>query len=241
MIIAKHLSKTYNKRKVVKDVSFDVDRGEIVGLLGPNGAGKTTSFYMIIGIVQPDSGGQILLNNQNICDLPIHVRSNLGIGYLPQEASIFRTMTVTENIMSILEIHIKNKTQRLDRLEELLDDFSITHIRNSVASQLSGGERRRLEIARLLATNPSYILLDEPFAGVDPIAVREVREIIYKLKAKNIGVLITDHNVNETLKTVDKTFVISSGLVICSGTKEEIITNELVKEVYLGKDFSGIH
>ena len=140
---------------------------------------------MIIGIVQPDSGGQILLNNQNICDLPIHVRSNLGIGYLPQEASIFRTMTVTENIISILEIHIKNKTQRFDRLEELLEDFSITHIRNSVASQLSGGEGRRLEIARLLATNPSYILLDEPFAGVDPIAVREVREIIYKLKAKN--------------------------------------------------------
>ncbi len=240
MIIAQHLSKTYGKRKVVKDVSFSFDRGEVVGLLGPNGAGKTTSFYMIIGIVESDVGGQVLLNGKNISNLPIHIRAQLGIGYLPQEPSIFRSMTVTQNIMSILEIHIENKTKRLDKLEELLNDFSITHIRDSVSSSLSGGERRRLEIARLLAINPSYILLDEPFAGVDPIAVREVRDIIYKLKNKNIGVLITDHNVHETLKTVDKTYVIHNGSVICSGNKTDIINNDLVKEVYLGKDFIGI-
>ncbi len=240
MIIAQHLSKTYGKRKVVKDVSFSFDRGEVVGLLGPNGAGKTTSFYMIIGIVESDVGGQVLLNGKNISNLPIHIRAQLGIGYLPQEPSIFRSMTVTQNIMSILEIHIENKTKRLDKLEELLNDFSITHIRDSVSSSLSGGERRRLEIARLLAINPSYILLDEPFAGVDPIAVREVRDIIYKLKNKNIGVLITDHNVHETLKTVDKTYVIHNGSVICSGNKADIINNDLVKEVYLGKDFIGI-
>jgi lipopolysaccharide export system ATP-binding protein len=240
MIIAQHLSKTYGKRKVVKDVSFSFDRGEVVGLLGPNGAGKTTSFYMIIGIVESDVGGQVLLNGKNISNLPIHIRAQLGIGYLPQEPSIFRSMTVTQNIMSILEIHIKNKTKRFDKLEELLNDFSITHIRDSVSSSLSGGERRRLEIARLLAINPSYILLDEPFAGVDPIAVREVRDIIYKLKNKNIGVLITDHNVHETLKTVDKTYVIHNGSVICSGNKADIINNDLVKEVYLGKDFIGI-
>ena len=240
MIIAQHLSKTYGKRKVVKDVSFSFDRGEVVGLLGPNGAGKTTSFYMIIGIVESDVGGKVLLNGKNISNLPIHIRSQLGIGYLPQEPSIFRSMTVTQNIMSILEIHIENKTKRFDKLEELLHDFSITHIRDSVSSSLSGGERRRLEIARLLAINPSYILLDEPFAGVDPIAVREVRDIIYKLKNKNIGVLITDHNVHETLKTVDKTYVIHSGSVICSGNKTDIINNDLVKEVYLGKDFMGI-
>ncbi len=240
MLATYNLNKTYNKRQVVKDVSFCFERGEIVGLLGPNGAGKTTSFYMVIGIIQSDKGGKVLLDNKDITSLPIHIRSKLGIGYLPQESSIFRNMTTADNIMAILQLHLPNKKQRKDRLDELLNDFSIAHIRNSLSSALSGGERRRLEIARLLAINPNYILLDEPFAGVDPISVNEVRDIIIKLKNKNIGILITDHNVHETLKTVDRSYVIYNGSVICSGTKEQVIANPQVRQVYLGENFTSL-
>lgn len=231
-----HLQKSYKERLVIKDISLSIKQGEVVGLLGPNGAGKTTSFYMIVGLIKADSGA-ILLNNEDITKFPMYQRSRLGIGYLPQETSIFRNMSVEDNIYSILEITERKKIVRKRRLEELLDDFSIQHIRKSPATALSGGERRRVEIARALAMNPKFILLDEPFAGIDPIAVSDIMKIIKQLKNKNIGVLITDHNVRETLSIVDRAYIVYSGSILVSGNSSDIINNKKVKEVYLGEDF----
>lgn len=231
-----HLQKSYKDRLVIKDISLEIKSGEVVGLLGPNGAGKTTSFYMIVGLVKPDNG-KIILNGNDITHFPMHDRAKVGIGYLPQEASIFRNMSVENNIYSILEIIEKNKKERIRKLKELLEDFSITHIRKSIGSALSGGERRRVEIARALASNPSFILLDEPFAGIDPIAVNDIMNIIKKLKEKGIGVLITDHNVRETLAIVDKAYIVYDGKILISGNKDDILNNDKVKEVYLGNNF----
>lgn len=230
------LKKIYKDRTVVKDISISVNSGEVVGLLGPNGAGKTTSFYMIVGLVKAD-GGKILLNDNDITQFPMYERSKIGLGYLPQENSIFRGMTVENNILSILEIVEKNKKKRLERLEELLNEFSIQHIRKSIASTLSGGERRRTEIARALASNPKFILLDEPFAGIDPIAVSDIIGIIKQLKDMGIGVLITDHNVRETLSIVDTAYIVYDGYIIASGSSSEIVNNKEVKRVYLGENF----
>ena len=221
----------------LRDVSFSLYSGQVVGLLGPNGAGKTTSFYMLVGLVKMDRGC-ILLDHQDLSDLAMHQRARHGIGYLPQEASIFRKLTVAENIMAILQTRKDlNKDQRKARLEELLQDFNITHIRNSLGMSLSGGERRRAEIARALAAEPSFMLLDEPFAGVDPISVGDIKHIIEKLKARGIGVLITDHNVRETLAICEKAYIVSEGAVIAEGTADDILNNELVRKVYLGDDF----
>ena len=231
-----YLQKSYKDRLVIKDISLEIKSGEVVGLLGPNGAGKTTSFYMIVGLVKPDNG-KIILNGNDITHFPMHDRAKIGIGYLPQEASIFRNMSVENNIYSILEIIEKNKKERIRKLKELLEDFSITHIRKSIGSALSGGERRRVEIARALASNPSFILLDEPFAGIDPIAVNDIMNIIKKLKEKGIGVLITDHNVRETLAIVDKAYIVYDGKILISGNKDDILNNDKVKEVYLGNNF----
>lgn len=231
-----HLQKSYKDKNVINDISLEIKSGEVVGLLGPNGAGKTTSFYMIVGLVKPDKG-KIILNGNDITNFPMHDRAKVGIGYLPQEASIFRNMTVENNIYSILEIIEKNKKNRIKKLKELLEDFSITHIRKSIGSSLSGGERRRVEIARALASNPHFILLDEPFAGIDPIAVNDIMNIIKTLKQKGIGVLITDHNVRETLAITDKAYIVYNGTILISGTKEDILTNDKVKEVYLGNNF----
>jgi lipopolysaccharide export system ATP-binding protein len=237
LLEVKHLAKSYNKRQVVRDVSFSLYSGQVVGLLGPNGAGKTTSFYMLVGLVKMDRGC-ILLDHQDLSDLAMHQRARHGIGYLPQEASIFRKLTVAENIMAILQTRKDlNKDQRKARLEELLQDFNITHIRNSLGMSLSGGERRRAEIARALAAEPSFMLLDEPFAGVDPISVGDIKHIIEKLKARGIGVLITDHNVRETLAICEKAYIVSEGAVIAEGTADDILNNELVRKVYLGDDF----
>lgn len=237
MLYAKHLAKAYNGRQVVKDVSLHVAAGEVVGLLGPNGAGKTTSFYMIVGLVESDAG-QILLGEQDITGLPLHARARLGIGYLPQEASVFRKLTVVENIMAILEVRQDlNKKQKQDKLESLLQDLHITHIRDGKGMSLSGGERRRVEIARALAANPRFVLLDEPFAGVDPISVIDIQKIIEHLQAQGIGVLITDHNVRETLGICERAYIISEGQVIAEGSPEVILNDELVREVYLGQDF----
>lgn len=233
----KHLAKNYNKRWVVKDVSFEMKSGEIVGLLGPNGAGKTTSFYMVVGLVRMDKG-EIHLDQLDLSDLAMHERARKGIGYLPQEASIFRKLTISENIMAILETRKDlNKQQRQQRLSELLADFKITHIKDSLGMSVSGGERRRAEIARALAADPKFMLLDEPFAGVDPISVGDIKDIIRTLKDRDIGVLITDHNVRDTLAICERAYIVSEGSVIAEGTPQEILENEIVREVYLGEDF----
>ena len=239
---ARHLKKAYGSRKVVHDVSVQVDKGEVVGLLGLNGAGKTTSFYMIVGLVRGD-GGQILIDGQDVTRLPIHKRSRMGLSYLPQEASIFRKLSVAENVRAILELQTDAqgaplKSAALEkRLDELLNDLRVGHLRDSPAMSLSGGERRRVEIARALATNPRFILLDEPFAGIDPIAVIEIQRIIAFLKQRGIGVLITDHNVRETLGICDHAYIISEGRVLAEGTPEEIVANADVRRVYLGEHF----
>lgn len=237
----KHLAKNYNKRWVVKDVSFSMQSGQIVGLLGPNGAGKTTSFYMVVGLVRMDKGEIHLdhLDHLDLSDLAMHERARKGIGYLPQEASIFRKLTIAENIMAILETRRDlNKQQRQQRLNELLNDFKITHIKDSLGMSVSGGERRRAEIARALAADPKFMLLDEPFAGVDPISVGDIKDIIRNLKERGIGVLITDHNVRETLAICEKAYIVSEGAVIAEGTPQEILENETVRQVYLGEDFT---
>jgi lipopolysaccharide export system ATP-binding protein len=239
---ARHLKKAYGSRKVVHDVSVQVDKGEVVGLLGPNGAGKTTSFYMIVGLVRAD-GGQILIDGEDVTRMPIHKRSRMGLSYLPQEASIFRKLSVADNVRAILELQTDAQGRALSsadvekRLTELLADLRVEHLRDSPSVALSGGERRRVEIARALATDPRFILLDEPFAGIDPIAVIEIQRIIAFLKERGIGVLITDHNVRETLGICDHAYIISEGRVLAEGTPEEIVANPDVRRVYLGEHF----
>lgn len=235
-IEAKSIGKSYGDKRVIHDVSIKIHKGEIVALLGPNGAGKTTSFYMISGIVYPDEG-HIYISGEEITYHPMHIRANLGMGYLSQESSIFKDLTVEENIMAALEIVEKSVEKRQKRLDELLEDFSITRLRKSKSVALSGGEKRRLEIARSLATNPDFILLDEPLAGVDPVSVHEIGDIINKLKNKGLGVLITDHNVREAFRIVDRAYILSGGGIIKEGSPDEIMQDELVREVYLGKDF----
>jgi len=235
-LVVENLRKKYKARIVVQDISLEIDSGEVIGLLGPNGAGKTTSFYMIVGLV-PLDGGRILLDGKDLSHLPIHQRARLGISYLPQEPSIFRKMTVAENIRSILELQKLTAAQIEEQLESLLQELHITHIRNNMAVSLSGGERRRVEIARCLATSPNFILLDEPFAGIDPIAVLDIQKIIRFLSERNIGVLITDHNVRETLGICDRAYIVNEGRVFAAGKPSEIIHNESVREVYLGRDF----
>ena len=230
------LFKKYHKRMVVDNVSIQVKQGEIVGLLGPNGAGKTTSFYMIVGLIKPLSG-KIFLNEKNITQQPMYKRARLGIGYLAQEASVFRQMSVEDNIRSVLQFTSYSRSERKDRLETLLDEFGLQKIRKNKGIQLSGGERRRTEIARSLATNPKFILLDEPFAGVDPIAVEDIQNIVYKLKEKNIGVLITDHNVHETLAITNEAYLLLEGKVFKLGTPKELADDEVVRKVYLGTNF----
>ena len=236
---ALHLKKTYKKRTVVSDVSISVESGSIVGLLGPNGAGKTTSFYMIVGIVSSEDG-QVLLDNEDITEKPMHERARAaGLGYLPQENSIFRKLTVYQNLMGVVElIPGLNKQEKENRVNELLDEFSVGHLRNNTGMSLSGGERRRVEIARALAASPKFILLDEPFAGVDPISVGEIKEIIVHLKNRGIGILITDHNVRETLDVCERSYIVNAGKIIAQGSAEEVLANDKVKQVYLGKDFS---
>ena len=234
---ATHLAKSYNSRQVVRDVSIEVESGQIVGLLGPNGAGKTTTFYMIVGLVPLDHG-EIMLDQTQLTFQPMHERARQGIGYLPQEASIFRKLTVYENIMAILETRKElSSQQRESDADALLDEFNINHIRNSAGMALSGGERRRVEIARALAANPKFILLDEPFAGVDPISVGDIKHIIQHLKQRGIGVLITDHNVRDTLDVCEKAYIVSHGELIASGTSSQVLENKKVKEVYLGEEF----
>jgi len=232
----KGLVKRYKNRTVVNGVTVEVKQGEIVGLLGPNGAGKTTTFYMMVGLIQPNEG-EIYLNDEEITREPMYKRAQKGVGYLAQEASVFRTMSVEDNIRSVLEMTKFSKEFQRDRVEELLEEFSLTHIRKSKGIQLSGGERRRTEIARALAINPKFILLDEPFAGVDPIAVRDIQEIVAKLKYKNIGILITDHNVHETLSITDRAYLLFEGDIMKSGTAEELADDPDVRRVYLGDDF----
>ena len=236
LLSVQNLQKTYNKNKVVKDISLNVESGEIVGLLGPNGAGKTTSFYMIVGLVAADHG-QIKIDQKDITRMPIHLRSRLGISYLPQEASIFRKLNVSQNILSIIELTEKSKNKQQEKLNSLLSELNIEHIRQNTAVSLSGGERRRVEIARCLATNPKFILLDEPFAGIDPIAVLDIQTIISQLKEKGIGVLITDHNVRETLGICNKAYIVNQGKIFASGNPNELIENKNVREIYLGKNF----
>ena len=233
---ANNIVKQYGNRIVVNGVSFEVNQGEIVGLLGPNGAGKTTSFYMVVGLVTPDSG-EILLEQQNITREPIFKRAQLGVGYLPQEASVFRTLSVEDNIKAVLELTPLSKSEQSEKLESLLDEFGLTARRKYVGSHLSGGERRRTEIARALATNPKFILLDEPFAGVDPIAVEDIQRIVEQLRTKNIGILITDHNVQETLSITDRAYLLYDGKILKSGTAEELAADEVVRKVYLGQNF----
>lgn len=234
---AENLVKNFRSRKVVNQVSISVKSGEVIGLLGPNGAGKTTSFYMMVGLIPTDSG-HIYLNEQNITHIPMHQRARLGIGYLPQEASVFRKLSVTENIMAILETRQDlDRSQRKQRLQELLDDLQIDHIRDNTGISLSGGERRRVEIARALAAEPGFILLDEPFAGVDPISVLEIQRIIQQLTERNIGVLITDHNVRETLGICQRAYIMSAGQVIAEGSPEAVLNDKQVKDVYLGQNF----
>ena len=233
---AEHLVKIYKGRRVVNDISVEVEQGEIVGLLGPNGAGKTTSFYMIVGLIQPNDG-RIFLENDEITGLPMYKRAKLGIGYLAQEASVFRKLSVEENILAVLEMTKLPKTQQKEKMESLLEEFSLTHVRKNLGMVLSGGERRRTEIARALAVDPKFVLLDEPFAGVDPIAVEEIQTIVAKLKTKNIGILITDHNVNETLSITDRAYLMFEGRLLKAGTAEELAADEQVRKVYLGSQF----
>jgi lipopolysaccharide export system ATP-binding protein len=234
---ANNLVKTYKSRTVVNDASFYVNSGEVVGLLGPNGAGKTTSFYMVVGLVKTDKGS-IQLDDIDITRLPMHARAQRGLGYLPQEASVFRKLSVEDNILAVLEAKKElNKEQRQEKLEALIDDLQIDHIRHNIGMSLSGGERRRVEIARALASQPSFVLLDEPFAGVDPLSVIEIQKIVKHLIERNIGVLITDHNVRETLGICNRAYILSSGKIIAQGTPEEILSNKEVREVYLGQDF----
>jgi lipopolysaccharide export system ATP-binding protein len=235
-LIIKNISKQYGGRQVVKDASFEIESGQVVGLLGPNGAGKTTSFYMVVGLVTPDQG-QILLNDLNITQYPMYKRARAGLSYLAQEPSIFRKLSVEENILVALEAHGHNSQESRERLETLLQDFRVNHIRHSKGFSLSGGERRRVEIARALAGNPHFILLDEPFAGIDPIAVADIQNIIRDLKAKGIGVLITDHNVRETLGICDYAYILKDGQIQVTGTSEEIANSELAKKFYLGENF----
>ena len=230
------ISKSYRKRNVVKEVSFEVSQGEIVGLLGPNGAGKTTSFYMIVGLIQPDSG-KVFLDSKEITNIPMYKRAQMGIGYLPQEISVFRKLSVEDNIKAILEMTKLSKIEREEKLEKLLSEFSLSHVRKTKGNQLSGGEKRRTEIARALATDPKFILLDEPFAGVDPIAVEDIQSIVSELKKRNIGILITDHNVQETLAITDKTFLMFEGSILKAGTPEVLAQDEMVRKVYLGQNF----
>jgi len=231
-----NLLKSYRKRLVIRDVSMTLGRGEVVALLGPNGSGKTTCFYSIAGLVMPE-GGQVVIDGRDVTALPMYRRARLGIGYLPQEMSIFRGMSVEDNIMAILEIAVPDRRARREKLEELLSEFSIEHLRRAPALALSGGERRRAEIARCLAAGPKYVLLDEPFAGVDPIAVGEIRHLVADLKKRGIGVLITDHNVQETLQIVDRAYILHDGKVLMSGTTQEVIQDENVRRVYLGNSF----
>jgi lipopolysaccharide export system ATP-binding protein len=233
---AENLIRTYGKRTVVRGVSFDVKQGEIVGLLGPNGAGKTTSFYMVVGFIKPTEG-HVYLNDDEITDLPMYRRAQKGIGYLPQEPSVFRKLTVEDNIRAVLEMTRLTRAEQDRKLEELLDEFNLHKVRKGNGDTLSGGERRRTEIARALATNPSFILLDEPFAGIDPIAVEDIQYIVARLKTKNIGILITDHNVQETLSITDRAYLMFEGAILKAGTAEELAADEMVRKVYLGKHF----
>ena len=235
-LVVENLKKSYKARKVVQDISLTIKSGEVVGLLGPNGAGKTTSFYMMVGLV-PLDGGRILLDGKDLSHMPIHMRARMGLSYLPQEPSIFRKLTVSENILAVLQLQDIRQEDMEEQLESLLEELHITHIRGSAAISLSGGERRRVEIARCLASNPSFILLDEPFAGIDPIAVIDIQKIIRFLTARNIGVLITDHNVRETLGICDRAYIVNQGHVFASGIPDEIVENQSVREVYLGKNF----
>ena len=232
----RNLRKSYRKRLVIRDVSIDVTRGEVVALLGPNGSGKTTCFYAIAGLTMPD-GGVVSIDGRDVTTYPMYRRAKLGIGYLPQERSIFQGLNVEDNILAILEIVEKDRTKRRERLEELLDEFSIAHLRRTPSVALSGGERRRCEIARSLAANPKYLLLDEPFPGIDPIAVGDIRDLVMDLKNRGIGVLITDHNVRETLEIVDRAYILHDGGVLMSGTAEEVVRDENVRRVYLGQSF----
>lgn len=233
---AESLVKKYKRRTVVNDVSVEVSQGEIVGLLGPNGAGKTTSFYMIVGLIKPNDG-QIFLDKENITSLPMYRRAKKGIGYLAQEASVFRKLTVEENLMAVLEMTKKSKAEQKEKMEALIEEFSLSHVRKNKGMVLSGGERRRTEIARALAVDPKFVLLDEPFAGVDPIAVEEIQTIVAQLKNKNIGILITDHNVNETLSITDRAYLMFEGKLLKAGTAEDLAADEQVRRVYLGKHF----
>lgn len=233
---AENIVKKYKNRAVVQGVSIEVNQGEIVGLLGPNGAGKTTSFYMVVGLVTPNSG-RIFLNDEDITSLPMYKRAQKGIGYLAQEASIFRKLTVEDNLRAILEMTKLSKKEQAAKLESLLDEFGLQHVRKNRGDLLSGGERRRTEIARCLTTNPSFILLDEPFAGVDPIAVEDIQDIVASLKRKNIGILITDHNVDETLAITDRTYLLFEGKILKAGSAEDLAKDEMVRKVYLGKNF----
>jgi lipopolysaccharide export system ATP-binding protein len=232
-----NLRKSYKNRLIIRDVTLELARGEVVGLLGPNGSGKTTSFYAIAGLILPEAG-QVIIDGQDVTDLPMYRRARLGIGYLPQEMSIFRGLSVEDNILAILDISVKDGHKRRERLEELLSDFSIEHLRRAPALALSGGERRRVEIARCLAANPRYLLLDEPFAGVDPISVGDIRNLVTELKTRGIGVLITDHNVRETLEIVDRAYILHEGTMLMSGSPGDVVQNENVRRVYLGDNFN---
>lgn len=236
-LVAENIGKRFDKRPVVRSVSLAIERGEVVGLLGPNGAGKTTCFYIMIGLIQPDYGS-IILDGHNITDLPMYRRARLGIGYLPQEASIFRGLTVEGNIRAVLEVVEKSRDRRETMLDALLAEFSITHLRRTPALALSGGERRRVEIARALASRPNFVLLDEPLAGIDPIAVNDIRDLVIHLKDRGIGVIITDHNVRDTLDVIDRAYVIHDGMVLMEGTSDDIVGNEDVRRVYLGDRFT---
>ncbi len=235
-LYTENIQKTYKGRQVVKGVTVEVNQGEIVGLLGPNGAGKTTSFYMMVGLVKPDSG-RVFLDDLDITNYPMYKRAQLGIGYLPQEVSVFRKLSVEDNVLSILEMSDLNKIERKERLEQLLEEFSLTHVRKNLGHSLSGGEKRRTEIARALATNPKFVLLDEPFAGVDPIAVEDIQSIVADLVKKNIGILITDHNVQETLSITNRAYLLFEGNILKQGTAEELASDEQVRKVYLGQNF----
>lgn len=235
-LYTEQIRKTYRGRAVVNGVSVEVNQGEIVGLLGPNGAGKTTSFYMIVGLVRPDEG-KVFLDGTEITKLPMYKRAQMGIGYLPQEVSVFRKLSVEDNIMAILEMTSLNKKERQEKLEQLLEEFHLTHVRKNLGNRLSGGEKRRTEIARALATDPKFVLLDEPFAGVDPIAVEDIQSIVSDLKKRNIGILITDHNVQETLSITDRAYLLFEGSILKSGSAEDLANDEQVRKVYLGQNF----